>query len=188
MFYKKVNKNNNKEMFNFLKNHFEYYTMNSWNITKSIANNVKVYNLDIKGDCYKLLELLQLDDYFTINNLIKEWEWQHKGYNVGFNGRSGGYLVLYNEGNSKHIFDNYNDVFVLDSDNYEDFKEYLHDNGISLASYSNDLKRMVELVQDFDKLCDDLVAECQFILDNYVVEDEEVTVTQKVKVLKMKGE
>ena len=77
---------------------------------------------------------------------------------------------------------------MLDSDNYEDFKEYLHDNGISLTSYTNDLKRMVELVQDFDKLCDDLVAECQFILDNYVVEDEEVTVTQKVKVLKMKGE
>lgn len=36
MFYKKINMNNNKEMFEFLKEHFTYWTMNSWNGLKSI--------------------------------------------------------------------------------------------------------------------------------------------------------
>ena len=60
MFYKKVNKNNCKDMYNFIKNHFTYYTLNSWNGLCSIANNVKIYNLDIEGDEWKLLEILQL--------------------------------------------------------------------------------------------------------------------------------
>lgn len=175
MFYKKVNKNNNKDMFEFLKNHYTYYTMNSWNGLYSIANNVKVYNLDIKGDCWKLLELLELDNYETINLEICEWEQLHKGYTVGFNGRSGGYLVLYNENNNKHVFDNFFDNsqqnFILDADDYKGFKELLHDCGYTLKDYKNELIKMVELVQDFDKLCDNLVAQCQYILDNCKIEE-----------------
>ena len=87
MFYRKVNKNNNKEMFEFLKEHFKYSTLNSWNNLWSIANNVKVYNLGLD---YKILELLELDNYFTINTCIEDWENEHEGYTVGFNGRSGG--------------------------------------------------------------------------------------------------
>ena len=48
MFYQKgVDISNTKSMFNFLNNHFTYDTMNSWNGLKSIANNVKVYNLNL---------------------------------------------------------------------------------------------------------------------------------------------
>lgn len=173
MFYKKVNKNNCKDMYNFIKNHFTYYTMNSWNGLYSIANNVKVYNLDIKGNEWKLLEILQLDNYGTINYLIEDWEQKHKGYTVGFNGRSDGYLVLGNKENNKHIFDNYQQDFVLDADNYEEFKKLLHNADCTLKQYKSELVKMVELVQDFDKLCDDLVSECQYMLDNYDIEEEQ---------------
>ncbi|HHX67495.1 MAG TPA: hypothetical protein GX708_05490, partial [Gallicola sp.] len=79
-FYKKVNKNSNREMFNFLKNHYVYYTLNSWNGLKSIANNVKVYNLFTSDVDYDILEMLDVDDYFTINSAIKDWETENSGY------------------------------------------------------------------------------------------------------------
>lgn len=183
MFYKKVNKNNCKEMYNFLKNHFTYYTLNSWNGLYSIANNVKIYNLDIEGDEWKLLEILQLDEYITINFIIEEWEQEHKNYRVGFNGRSGGYLVLENREDNKHIFDNYQQSFILEADTYEEFKTLLHNANYTLKQYKSELVKMVEIVQDFDKLCDDLVTECQYMLDNYKIEEEERTYTKKIKVL-----
>ena len=39
-----------KEMFDFINEHFTYYTLNSWNQLRSIANNVKLYNLNLEGD------------------------------------------------------------------------------------------------------------------------------------------
>lgn len=183
MFYKKVNKNNCKEMYNFLKNHFTYYTLNSWNRLYTIANNVKIYNLDIEGDEWRLLEMLQLDDYFTLNCLIEEWEQEHKNYRVGFNGRSGGYLVLGNKEDNKHIFDNYQQDFILEADTFEEFKTFLHNANYTLKQYKSELVKMVEIVQEFDQLCDDLVTECQYMLDNYEIEEEERTYTKKVKVL-----
>ena len=43
MFYKKgIDITNAKQMFEFLKGHYMYDTMNSWNGLKSIANNVKI--------------------------------------------------------------------------------------------------------------------------------------------------
>ena len=92
-----------KQMFNFLKDHFQYYTMNSWNRLKSIAHNVKIYNLKLSGDHWTALTFLQDDDYFVVNMMIEDWEADHKGYKVGFNGRSGGYLVLYNDHNDCHL-------------------------------------------------------------------------------------
>ena len=103
MFYKKVNLSKDKEMFDFLKDHYTYDTLNSWNGLKSIANCVKVYALELEGNEWTALNYLQQDDYETVNDMIYDWEYEHKGYSVGFNGRSGGYLVLYNEGNNGNI-------------------------------------------------------------------------------------
>ena len=51
MFYKTgVDITKEKSMWHFLKNHFTYSTMNSWNGMKSIAHNVKLYNLKLDGD------------------------------------------------------------------------------------------------------------------------------------------
>ena len=176
MFYKKVNKKSDKEMFNFLKEHFQYATLNSWNNLYSIANNVKVYKLGLD---YKILDLLQVDNYFTINTDIEDWELEHDGYKVGFNGRSGGYLVLYNDNNNKSVLDDE----IEDNTTYEDFKEGIKFNYDCLKNYHDRLVEQVELVQDFDKLCDDLVEECKYMLEHYDIEEEEYTVVQKRNVL-----
>lgn len=142
---------NTKEVFNFLKNHFTYDTMNSWNCLQSIANNVKVFNLGLDGDCYVALNLLQLDDYATINYMIEYWEYTHEGYSVGFNGRSGGYLVLYGANNNGNILPD----CIVDND-YEEFKEYCKEYWGGVKYYKSELKDYVKLVQDFDKLCDEI--------------------------------
>lgn len=174
MFYKKVNKNNNKDMFEFLKEHYEYYTLSSWNGLKSIANNVKVYNLGLD---YEILELLQVDNYFTINDTIETWEIEHKGYSVGFNGRMGGYLVLYNENNNGNVLDYY----VENNDSYEDFKEDIKNNYGGLKYYHDSLVEQVEIVQSFDKLTDELVEICKDMLENckIVEKEKQETITYK---------
>lgn len=155
MFYQKgIDITNAKQMFNFLKDHYQYYTMNSWNGLKSIAHNVKVYNLKLSGNCYNALTFLQDDDYFTVNLMISDWEDEHRGYKVGFNGRSGGYLVLYNDkGNGTILPD-----FIDDCDDYEGFKEYLKGSYYKecVKDYLPQLREYTKLVQDFDKLCDQL--------------------------------
>ena len=80
MFYKTgVDICNTKSMWNYLKDHFMYYTMNSWNRSESIANNVKLYNLKLEGDWTVAMRylfdeadsgLLQMD----IDNMIREFE------------------------------------------------------------------------------------------------------------------
>ncbi len=176
MFYKSVNKNSNKEMFYFLKEHYKYWTLNSWNKLDSIANNVKIYNLGLD---WKILELLELDNYFTINANIEDWEIEHKGYKVGFNGRSCGYLVLYNEDNSKSVLDYY----VDSNDTYEEFKKDIQNNYGALKYYHADLIRQVELVQEFDRLCDDLLEECKYMLEHCKVVEKEEWVTRKYNTL-----
>ncbi len=153
MFYKKgVDISSNKSMFDFLNNHFMYDTMNSWNGLRSIANNVKVYNLQLDGDAYTALAFLEDDEYSTINDLIRDWETEHPGYSVGFNGRSGGYLVLYNDDNYKNILPDY----LCGFDSYEDFKENYKDYYGSMEDAKYELREYTKLVQDFDKLCDAL--------------------------------
>lgn len=183
MFYKKVNKKSDKEMFEFLQQHFQYYTMNSWNGLKSIANNVKIYN--IKELDYDILEYLETDNYFCINDTIKCWELEHRGYKVGFNGRSGGYLVLYNEDNNGSVLDYYVDI-NLNSD-YESFKQDIKESGYdSMKEYHSKLLEQVEIVQEFDKLCDSLVQVCLDLKNNYEVVEEEQTYTTKINVLREK--
>lgn len=181
MYYKKVNKKSDKDMFYFLKEHFEYWTMNSWNGLKSIANNVKIYN--IKELDYDILQYLELDNYYCINDTIECWELEHKGYKVGFNGRSAGYLVLYNDSNSKNVLDYYVDI----NSDYESFKQDIQESEYrTLKEYHSTLVEQVELVQDFDKLCDDLIQVCLDLKSNYEIVEEEQTYTKKVQVLKEK--
>ena len=153
MFYKKgLDISNTKEMYEFLKGHFTYDTMNSWNGLRSIANNVKIYNLDLEGDCWNALRYLEDDEYFNVNMMIEDWENEHEGYSVGFNGRSGGYLVLYSEHHNRNILPDY----INDTEDYEDFKNYIKDYWGGVKYIKSDLREYVELVRDFDKLCDSI--------------------------------
>lgn len=154
MFYVKgIDITNDKQMFNFLKNHCQYYTMNSWNGNSSIANNVKIYNLGLSGDHWTALAFLQADDYFTVNLMIEDWEAEHRGYKVGFNGRSGGYLVLYNADDNRSILPD----DIDECEDYEGYKRYCKEYlGCSVKDNRRDLVYYTKLVQDFDKLCDQL--------------------------------
>ena len=164
MFYKKVNTKNRKEMIDFLLHHFRYYTMNPWNLSTSYANNVKIYNLDIPTEyqdkAYELLEISETFDAFS--ELFNEFT-AKTGYTVGFNGRSSGYLVLYDTEYNLET-----DTLVTypgrNIDQYEDFEDW------SLE----DLQERVQLVTEFDQLCDDCRETFIKILKEYnIVEDIE---------------
>lgn len=82
----------------YLKGHCRYNTMNSWNRCTSYANCVKIHRLDLPAGLEnRAYELLAVPDTFErTRDLMKQWsrgydyEWQ-----AGFNGRSDGYIVLY---------------------------------------------------------------------------------------------
>ena len=157
MFYTKgIDITNDKQMFNFLKNHFEYPTMNSWNRCYSIANKVKLYNLGLSGNWCVALSLLEEGEYESLNWMIQDWEREHPTYEVYFNGRSGGYLVLKDKGYNGHVLPD----MIVDNEDYEEYKEWCRDNYGSVKANREDLVYYTKLVQEFDKLCDELRDYC----------------------------
>ena len=96
-FRKNVNRRGRTPMVDFLTGHFRYYTMNSWNYTSSYAHCIKLHRLGLTStqsdNAHKILdtdywnEIREPIDDFTAS--------QDNRYTIGTNGRSGGYLVLY---------------------------------------------------------------------------------------------
>lgn len=157
MFYKTgVDITNDRQMFEFLKGHFKYPTLNSWNLLYSIANNVKMNRLCLSGDWCMTLQLLEQGEYDTINFMIQDWVREHVGYEVYFNGRRGGYLILKDRDYNGNILPE----SVLDSDTYEDYKKWCRENYGSVKANRDELVRFTKLVQDFDRLCDRLRDYC----------------------------
>lgn len=157
MFYKKgIDITNDKQMFNFLHNHFEYYIANSWNRLTTIANKVKLPDLHLSGDWCVALNLLNNGAYDEINMMIKDWEREHPRYEVGFNGRSGGYLILKETCSCHHILPEE----IIEAEDYEEYKRYCKEFYGSVKANHYDLRFYTQLVQDFDKLCDELRTFC----------------------------
>ena len=161
MFYKSgVDIASTKSMWNFLKEHFTYNTLNSWNRQTSVANNVKLYNLNLDGDWTVAMKYMfdesdsgGLQD--MIDSEIQAFNEEHYPlYRAGFNGRSNGYLVLYDSDNNCSVLPN----CVSEYENYEDFKEAVKSgwNCWNVKDFKKELRGAVELVRDFDKLCDKL--------------------------------
>ncbi len=145
-----------KQMFEFLKNHFEYPIMNSWNRLYSIANNVKLYNLELSGDWYNTLCLLENGEYENLNWLIQEWLYEHPGYEIFFNGRSGGYLILKEKGSNGHVLPD----SILNNDTYEEYKDYCKEYYGSVRANRDELVQYTTLICEFDRLCDELRDYC----------------------------
>lgn len=86
-----------KQMVEFLTGHFRYSTMNSWNGSSSYAARVKLRHFvpsELMDAAYSMLEMREV--FCAIEDRISEWTHEHDGeWTAGFNGRSGGYLVLY---------------------------------------------------------------------------------------------
>lgn len=212
-FYKDVDLRSRKAMENFLENHFRYNTMNSWNCSTSYANNVKVYNLGLTREQeQKLYSMMEVEEFYDqIHDDLMLFALEH-GYlwQVGFNGRSSGYLVLYQgftkpsgyksfctkcgQRNYRSVEENGckcgrcgaearvnyskppNEVGVYPGrsvDMYEDFSEW--------DIYS--LRKRVQLVQEFDRLCDRVLARVLEMLEMYDVVEETVMRPETVKVL-----
>lgn len=97
-FYRAIDKRSRKAMVDFLKEHFRYSTMNSWNRSNSYAHNMKIHCLGLDSETQnKLYALIQCRGFYDlIDDLMRDfgsehgWLWQAR-----FNGRCGGYLVLY---------------------------------------------------------------------------------------------
>ena len=156
-----------KSMFNFINNHFKYWTMNSWNRLESIANNVKLYNLGLDGDWGTALDFLYDEDdcgdlQYQLRELVRDWERKHPGYTIGYNGRSDGYLVIYNHDKERGTvnFRNILPEYLTGYDTYEEWKESIRDSWYGsrdyVSNYTRELREYTELIRDFDRLCDDM--------------------------------
>ena len=74
-----------------------YNTMNSWNNSTAPAYNLKVTKVIPRELQSKVFEMMDCENFYDdINWLVNDFgaEHDHK-WQAGFNGRSGGYLVLY---------------------------------------------------------------------------------------------
>jgi len=177
-FEKRVNKASRQSMIDFLTNHFRYHTMNSWNQSTSYAHNIKLFRLplpnDIKETMYDMLDCPEWHRH--MNNLMHDFDEAHNHrWQVGTNGRSGGYIVLYQGGIKKG-----GSPFVLPGkslDQNEDFHNWDMD----------DLKSHVEIVQNFDRLVSDIIMDFGAFCRTYKVVDEEILVPKIVKVLREKS-
>ena len=97
-FYTPVDLRSRADMTAYLENHFRYPTMNSWNQATSYACNLKVDRLGLSaGIVEKLLDMLDTFEFQeAMQNLRTRFGMEHDYlWQVGMNGRSGGYLVLY---------------------------------------------------------------------------------------------
>ena len=189
-FFNKTNKNMSlRQKFGYIHNHFYYYTMNSWNETKSLANNVKIYNLPLtKEQKDKFFELYcdenLIDEmYFHINTILEDFALENE-FEIAFNGRSDGYLVAYNKNNNSNVIDE----DLIDFESYDEvikyYKEYYSWSFRDCqAELKSKIERNFEICVLFDDCCDDVLNELKYLLDNARVEEEEIAISKKVKVL-----
>lgn len=212
-FWVPVNLNSRADMVQYLQTHFRYPTMNSWNGADSYACNLKIHKLELDPEIEsKLFDLLSFQEFFDSLQILKDqfaqvhqYRWQ-----VGMNGRNGGYLVLY-EGELKPAGyksfcrscgqRNYTSTAktgnVCGNCGKESRVDFVSPpmqaitfpgRGVDMdADYEdwpmNQLRERVILVQELDQLADDIVAEAVWFAQNYEIEEREVCIPQTKRVL-----
>lgn len=198
------------EMIEFLKNHFRYPTMNSWNRATSYARNIKIHHLGLDPEterrCFDMLEIPEaFDDFSAILHefaIRHDYKWQ-----TGQNGRSGGYLVLYQGGKKDQGYKTRCNTCRIPTW-YED-KQPCHvrgcqgtlepltvplwqsftyagrgvdDDGDYESMSHEDLLRRIILVKDFDQICDLAVKAFVDYARSHQVEEREILVPKTVRV------
>lgn len=214
-YYQKVDLRSRSAMTKFLSEHFRYPTMNSWNRSTSYANNVKIFNLGLSGrEEDKLYELIEMTEFYDrINMMLSDYAMEHNySWQAGFNGRSGGYLVLYQGYSKRSEYKSF--CTKCGQRNFKTVEETGHcrcgrcgmdtrvnystppmeygvfpGRGTDMCEDFEDwdiysLRQRVALVQDFDRLCDNILSEVKNMVTNYEIEEDVIYVPQKVKVLK----
>ncbi len=215
MYYKEIDKRYKETLIKFLRKHFRYNTMNSWNRSTSYANCIKLHHVDKPKDIdnetwWEMLWITEWQE--KLSDLLEDFgrkynfQWQ-----AGINGRSGGYVVLYRGGIKPSDYKsycnhcgqkNYQDVpesqigicgrcdakartnfkqthmqvFTWpgkDIDMHGDFEDWT----------LSELRERVELVQDFDRLCDEIISAFIDTCRNYRIAEEEILVPKTIRVL-----
>lgn len=98
-----MGKPSREEIINYLKNHERYFTLHPWNKSHSYARNVKIYRWvpkDLLSQAYEMLEAREpfLDIETEFRSFAERYDWK---YQMWFNGRSNGYIVLGQGGRRK---------------------------------------------------------------------------------------
>lgn len=173
-FRKELNMSNKDELQEFIESHFRYNTMNSWNGSTSWAHRVKVHHLPLTHEeCMKAFDLLDVEEVNEgIRDIIREWEIERKfEWQVGFNGRSSGYIVLYQGGKRPD-----GQVFAWSGRSVDadlDFTDWVLE----------DFQDKAKFISEFDLLADQLLTAFVGYIENYDVQDEVIHVPRTVKVL-----
>ncbi|WP_119071608.1 hypothetical protein [Aggregatilinea lenta] len=175
MYSKVVDRRNRKVMTRFLRNHFRYSTMNSWNLATSYAHCVKITRMSIPhnllGRAFDMLESEEVQDALSL--CIDAWERKYNyAWQVKFNGRSNGYLVLCRGGRSPEGRVYAQPGLAVDDD--ADYEEWPIE----------ELRERVAVVQSFDALCDELAALFLSYVRHYKFVEEIVMVPQTVRRLR----
>lgn len=209
-FWKAVDTRSRQKMKKFLAEHFRYDTMRGWNRSTSYACNMKIYNLDVPGEVKdRLYEMLDCQDvYDNINDLIDDFNAEHGfAWQAAFNGRSGGYLVLYQGGSKPSEHKSF--CRFCGQRNFTSVKETGNVCGrcrrpgridyvkppLQVFTYPGkdvdmdedfddwsmeELRERVKLVQELDALADKIVLEARYMAENCSVQ-EEVYYEQKTR-------
>lgn len=215
-FHKDVDLSSRIDMINFLRNHRRYDLMNSWNRTTSYANNIKIHNLNVSDETKEaFFEMLGTDILDEAHDILEDFRDRYDGrYQIGINGRSGGYLVLYNGYKKDSEYKSYCTVCGqrnfkaatetdrkcgrCGSDSRINLSRPIYEYGVNFKSIDQDadfeswsdetLKQDVLLIQDFDATCDAYIERLTEIAEEYTVVEETVYVPQTRQVLKRKTE
>lgn len=96
MFTRRVDLRSRKAMVEYLQKHFRYDTARSWNRVTSYANDVKLHRL-AGVDFSKALDIIETRKWQDkVNMVLGDFDRRYDyRYQLAFNGRSGGYIVLY---------------------------------------------------------------------------------------------
>lgn len=193
-FQEKVDLRNRRAMIDFLAGHFRYDTMNSWNASTSYAHRVKIHRLGLSEKqlkkAWSLIEAVDLGDMLG-TPMIDFAERHNYEYQMAFNGRSGGYIVLIQGG--KRLSDYKSYCIACGQRNFKTTEEtgkvcgrcgkqtrvdyskppietFTYpgrslDMGTDFTEWSIDeLRNRVRLVQDFDKAVDQVRANFIYLI------------------------
>lgn len=205
-FWEPVDKRIRWRMEAYLSDHFRYNTGNPWNHSSSYACNMKINKLGLPCALVdKLFDLIQCSEFYDrLGQLLYQFGAAHDFlWQAGWNGRSGGYLVLYQGERKPSGYQsfctscgqkNYRSIVVSGKrcgkcgrDTRVDFAQpHMQistfqcrgtDSGERFEDWSiSELRQRTELIQSFDELADNIVDEALYMAENYTAEEEIIPV------------